>query len=152
MDTARAAKTGYPLVSMAGSAFANLARSPKGDRDIGLTVPLYTDFMKNVKPTTQFSYWDGEDLVTESHADRSMLVNVAGAMGSGGAFWPLLIAIPAIAEGAERGRFGMGPWDHDFVSHARRTALALIVSPEMILDPVRRRASIAAIGLVWKLD
>ncbi|MBX3366858.1 MAG: hypothetical protein KF912_06035 [Phycisphaeraceae bacterium] len=152
VDTPRAAKAGYPFVSMAGSAFANLARSPKGDRDIGLTVPLYADFMKNVKPTTQFSYWDGEDLVTESHADRSMLVNVAGAMGSGGAFWPLLIAIPAIAEGAERGRFGMGPWDHDFVSHARRTALALIVSPEMILDPVRRRASIAAIGLVWKLD
>ncbi|MBX3317235.1 MAG: hypothetical protein KF902_10285 [Phycisphaeraceae bacterium] len=152
VDTARAAKTGYPLVSMAGSAFANLARSPKGDRDIGLTVPLYTDFMKNVKPTTQFSYWDGEDLVTESNADRSMLVNVASALGTGGAFWPLLIAIPPIAESAERGRIGMGAGDRDLPPLTRRTALALIESPEMILDPVRRRASIAAIGLVWQLD
>jgi len=152
VDTPRAAKAGYPFVSMAGSAFANMARSPKGDSDIGLTVPLYAEFMKNVKPTTQFSYWDGEDLVTESHADRSMLVNVAGAMGSGGAFWPLLIAIPAIAESADRGSFGLIPWETHRSSSARHTALALLESPEMMLDPVRRRTTLAMIGLVWNLD
>ena len=152
IDTPRAARAGYPIVSMAGSALANLARSPKSDRDIGLTVPLYAEFVKGVKPTAQFSYWDGEDLVTESHADRSMLVNTAGAMGTGAAFWPLLIAIPAIAENADRPNFGLAPWDREHRASARHTALALLESPETVIDPVRRQAAFTMIGLVWNLD
>jgi hypothetical protein len=150
IDTARSARAGYPVVSMAGSAFANMARSPKGDRDIGLVVPLYADFIKGVKPTVQYSFWEGEDFVTESHADRSMLVNAAGAVGTGGAFWPLMIAVPAIVAGAKEGEFGMLPWDG--VGFDRETAMALLESPEMVLDPVRRRAAIAMAALVWQLD
>lgn len=153
VDTARGVRAGYPIVSMAGSAFANLARSPRGDRDIGLVVPVYQDLIKGVKPMVQFSYWDGEDLVSESHADRSALVNAAGALGSGATFWPLLIAIPAIAEGAKEGRFSALdlPWEGIRNVAGRRTALAMLASPESFIDPVRRQASMAMIGLVWQL-
>lgn len=154
VDTARGLRTGYPLVSMAGSAFANLARSPRGDRDIGVIVPLYNDLAKGVKPMVQHTYWDGEDLVTESHADRSALVNAAGVFGNGASFWPLMIAIPAIAEGAEKGRWGAldMPWKRIRNVEGRESALALLATPEMLMDPVRRQAAMATIGLVWQLD
>lgn len=154
VDTARGLRAGYPLVSMAGSAFANLARSPKGDRDIGVIVPLYNELAKDVKPMVQHTYWDGEDLVTEGHADRSALVNVAGVCGSGASFWPLMIAIPAIAEGAEKGRWGVldMPWKRIRNVEGRESALAVLATPEMLMDPVRRQAAIATMGLVWQLD
>lgn len=153
-DTARSLRAGYPIVSMAGSAFANLARSPRGDRDVGVIVPLFNDLARGVKPMVQFTFWDGEDLVTEGHSDRSALVNFGGVCGSGASFWPLMIAIPAIAEGAEKGRFGAldMPWKRIRNVEGRESALALLATPEMLMDPVRRQAAMATLGVVWQLD
>lgn len=154
VDTARGVRAGYPIISMAGSAFANLARSPSGDRDIGVVVPLYHDLAKGVKPMVQYSYWDGEDLVTETHADRSALVNAAGAVGTGATFWPLLIAVPAIAESAKEGRFSSleMPWERIRNVEGRETAIAMLASPAVFVDPVRRQAAMATIGFIWQLD
>lgn len=154
VDTSRGLRAGYPLISMAGSAFANLARSPSGDRDIGVVVPLYNDLAKGIKPMMQYTFWDGADLVTESHADRSSLVNVGGGLGTGASFWPLMIAIPAIIEAQEHNHFDAMemPWRRIRSVEGRESALALLATPGALVDPVRRHAAMATVGFVWSLE
>jgi hypothetical protein len=69
------------FVSLLGSALANGVRSPVDpDRDPGLIVPLYNDLKKDVHCRISYTYWKGEDKITETHSDRSTLV----AMGRRG--------------------------------------------------------------------
>jgi hypothetical protein len=81
MDNAELANCGYPLMQLAGSAVANAMRSPHGDRDPGVLVPLYNDFVDDVRPLVAVSYWDGDDFVQEMRSDRSVLVNKASMIG-----------------------------------------------------------------------
>lgn len=146
VDVSRTMRNGYTIVSMAGSAAANLVRSPAGGRDVGVLVPPYGELVKGARPTIKYSYWDGEDLVTEAHADRSALVNAAGTMGAGASFWPLFVAIPAIAEGAKQGRMGMA--DVPGLRGSRETMLAMLAMPETWMDPARRDLAVMAIGVM----
>lgn len=98
IDTERFLRGGYPYVSLAGSAVANLVRSPIGERDFGIAVPPYRVLAEGVRPYVKVSYWRGDDLVVESHTDPSLLVNAAALGGSWGQLAPLL-AIPAMAAG-----------------------------------------------------
>lgn len=98
-DTSRNLAAGYPLLSMAGSAVSNMVRSPVDPgREPGMTVPLYNDLRRNIRAHVAFSYWRGDDLLTENHTDRSLLVNAAGSAGLVMKIVPAL-AIPAAAAG-----------------------------------------------------
>jgi hypothetical protein len=104
-DTARAMHAGYPIVSMFGSAVANAVRSPSDPgREPGLVVPTFHELRKGAKASVQFSYWRGDDLVTETRADRSMLVNGTAGAGVAAQVAPLLI-VPMMA--AQNRRFAL---------------------------------------------
>ncbi len=81
LDNAELANCGYPLMQLAGSAVANAMRSPHGDREPGVLVPLYNDFVDDVRPMVAVSYWDGDNFVQEMRSDRSVLVNKASMVG-----------------------------------------------------------------------
>lgn len=97
IDSPRVMKDGYQYVALLGSAVANLARSRSSDREPGLVVPPLTELRKGARPIMSYSYWRGEDLVTESHSDRSMLVNMSGAIGAASPFIPLISMAAAAA-------------------------------------------------------
>lgn len=99
-DAAAYLPQGYAIVSLAGSAVANLVRSPADPaRDPGLVIPLYSDFARDTQPCVSYSHWHGNDLVITVSADPSVLVNVAGIAGALMRHVPE-IAIPAAAAGA----------------------------------------------------
>lgn len=104
IDTPRTMRDGYQYVSLAGSALANAVRSPTDSaRDPGLIVPTYGELKAGARPMVSFSYWRGEDRVSESHSDRSMLVNAAGAVGAAAPFFPVIGAlIGGAAAGAKQ--------------------------------------------------
>ena len=88
-------REGYGALSHIGSAIANAMRSPTDPtREPGLVVPGYNQLAKGVIPRVGFSYWRGEDLVNETHTDRSMLVGAAGALGVIEKIVPI-VAVPA---------------------------------------------------------
>lgn len=105
VDSGRTIRDGYALTSMIGSAVANLVRSPIASRDggaagpagaarePGLIVPPYRDLVEGARPMVSVSYWDGDDLVTESTADRSALVNGAGVIGAASPWFPVVGAL-----------------------------------------------------------
>lgn len=88
-DTPRLGKRGYPMVAMVGAAMANAVRSRSGDRDPGVIVPSYGVLFKGVRPAVSYSYWEGDDSVSITTGDRSMLVNFAGAFGALSEFAPM---------------------------------------------------------------
>lgn len=94
-DTRRFVSTGYPIVSLMGSALANAVRSRTGDRDPGVIVPVYAELAKGVRPAVSFGYWDNDDYVTESSGDRSLLVNLASGFGAISEFAPVIVAATA---------------------------------------------------------
>ncbi|MCB9844419.1 MAG: hypothetical protein H6811_00315 [Phycisphaeraceae bacterium] len=98
LDTPRLARSGYPLVTLLGSAISNAMRSPWNQRDPGMVVPPFNDLVRGSKATVSFSYWKGNDYVYESIADRSMLVQTAGVAGAMGQFMPVIAAavLPAM--------------------------------------------------------
>lgn len=113
VDSARTIRDGYALTSMIGSAVANLVRSPiaaaaepggpdqaAGAREPGLIVPPYRDLVEGARPMVSISYWDGDDLVTESTADRSALVNGAGVIGAASPWFPVVGALIGAAGAA----------------------------------------------------
>jgi hypothetical protein len=105
-DTARNLGDGYMVMSMLGSAISNAMRSPTDPtREPGMIVPVFNDLKKDVKPAVGFTYWRGDDLVTESHADRSVLVTGTSLAGTVVKVLPL-VAIPALAS-ARNGGLGM---------------------------------------------
>ncbi len=104
IDTPRLMRDGYQYVSLMGSAVANMMRSSTNDaREPGLVVPTYAELRAGAKPMVSFTYWSGDDQVTESRADRSMLVNLSGIAGAASPFLPLIgAAFAAGAANAER--------------------------------------------------
>ena len=91
VDTPRVMKDGYQYVAFAGSALANATRSPRStDREPGRVVPTFRELRDGARPIISFSYWRGDDHVTESHADRSFLVNSCGLVGAASPAFPLI--------------------------------------------------------------
>jgi hypothetical protein len=94
IDTPRTLRDGYQYVSLAGSALANAVRSPvDSERDPGLVVPTFAELKVGARPMVSFSYWRGDDMVSESHGDRSVLVNATGAIGAAAPFFPVVGAL-----------------------------------------------------------
>lgn len=94
-DTPRVMGDGYPIVCLFGSAVANGVRPMSGERDPGMIVPTFKELRDGAKPYTTWVNWDGDDLVMEASADRSMLVNASGLLGMVWKVAPYL-AIPAL--------------------------------------------------------
>jgi hypothetical protein len=106
-DTVRTMGDGYPWISFLGSAISNSVRSKEiGKRDPGMIVPTFAELKRDAKPHAAWGYWDDKNLVLESSADRSMLVNAAGTTGLALKFLPL-VAIPAFA--ASQQQYGFNP-------------------------------------------
>lgn len=100
-DVPKMLRQGYPAVSMLGSAVGNLVRSPLGDdREPGLIVPPYYELAEGARAQVQFAHWDGDDLIIESKSDRSVLVNLAGALSGGGSGFTQMI--PFIMQGIQQ--------------------------------------------------
>ncbi|MEQ9617477.1 MAG: hypothetical protein RLN60_05520 [Phycisphaerales bacterium] len=86
IDSERTLRDGYPYVTMLGSMVANFVRenSLEGTRQgPGLLVPTYAQLADGVSASVMHSYWDGDDYVTTSVSDSSMLVNIASVLGIG---------------------------------------------------------------------
>jgi hypothetical protein len=102
-DTARACRSGYTLLSLVTSAASNLVRSPTDPtRNPPMALPLFNDFVRNVRPRLSTTFWRAGDLVTQTTADHSALVQLSGAVGSIGKFAPVLVAAAAAAAGFEQ--------------------------------------------------
>lgn len=98
LHSPRLAPEGYTLVSLAASALANAVRSPTSPaRDPGIVMPMYADFIKDIRPIVAVSTWQGDDLVLHGEMDRSMLVNAAAAVGGFGG--PTMLAIVPLGLG-----------------------------------------------------
>lgn len=127
-DTPRTMKDGYGLLSMAGSAVSNLVRSPHGaTRDPGLVVPLYKELATGARSRVTFTYWRGEDLVTETRADRSGLVSAAGSLAMMLKIAPaLVIPAAAVSFAAEESQLiGVGPREASGSALARAALRAM---------------------------
>jgi len=96
IDTPRVMRDGYQYVSLAGSAIANAMRSSiDGQREPGLIVPIFSELKAGARPMISYKYWKGDDYISESHSDRSMIVNATGAVGAAAPFIPLIAAVGA---------------------------------------------------------
>lgn len=94
-DTGYHLRDGYSLLTLVGSAVSNAVRSPTDPtREPGMTVPPFNELRKGVKPRISYSYWRGDDRVTEVHSDKSVLVAGCGAISTLATVVPL-VAIPA---------------------------------------------------------
>jgi len=83
VDTARVMSSGYPYVVAMGSALANAVRSPMGaDREPGLIVPPLNELREGVRPRVGCTYWEGENLVSVTRGNRSLLVEACAVMGA----------------------------------------------------------------------
>src|SRR5262249_4402545 len=74
-------------------------------REPGLLVPLFADLRRDAKASVSLTFWDGDDLVTESRGDRSMLVKAGGTIGALSKILPLVV-VPAVAAAGQQHRFG----------------------------------------------
>lgn len=131
IDPDRTLRYGYPLVSMLGSAITNGLRSPAGTRDPGMVVPTYGILARDAKPVSSYCFWDGDTLVSEYHADRSFLVNLATQLGSsgpgfGGGFFPLLQMLGEM----ERHSSAHQPWRHGSLAPHMELVGSLVAIPE----------------------
>ncbi len=109
-DTPRMVREGYTLLAMLGNGIANGVRSPTDyAREPGLVVPPPHDLLKTAKASVSMSYWDGETLVMESKADRSLLVNAGGTIGTVVQFAPIIAGFGgAVAYASQEFPGGMG--------------------------------------------
>lgn len=140
MDAPWFAGSGYMLTQMLGTAIGSAVRSPiDPQRDPGMVVPLYHDLMAGVQPTVEVTYWDGEDMVIDSHMDGSMLVGTAAAMGVVKQIAPLIAAGVGAAMVAQR-QGGMNPnwsrWSHLLPDDPQ--TLTWLARPELPLSAVQR--------------
>ncbi|MBL8760331.1 MAG: hypothetical protein JNL50_03430 [Phycisphaerae bacterium] len=111
IDSPRMLRTGYPLVSMLGSAVSNAMSTPPvhGEgRSVGMLVPTYRELSAGALPSIQVGYWDGQNYVVDTHADRSMLVNAGGALGAIMQLSPI-IAAGALGAAGQTRQGGMNP-------------------------------------------
>jgi hypothetical protein len=120
VDTPRTMREGYQFVSLAGSALANAVRShTDSSREPGLIVPTFGELKAGARPMVSFSYWRGDDMVSESHADRSMLVNATGAVGAAAPFFPVIAAL--IGGGAAAANQNRGGPAHISLPHPKKS-------------------------------
>ena len=69
-------------------------------------MPPIADLRRGARPFVSYSYWQGDDYVTECHSDRSMLVNACGVVGAASPIFPLVgAAIGAAAAQEHHGGF-----------------------------------------------
>jgi hypothetical protein len=108
---------GYPFVSMFGSGLANLMRSPtQPDRVAPMLVPIFHELADGARAQVEFSYWDGSNFVTETHGDRSMLVNTAVMAGGVSRIMPLILGVGAAVGIANSQSMGMIDMDQPIAS------------------------------------
>ncbi|MFT7678387.1 MAG: hypothetical protein ACI8QC_002377 [Planctomycetota bacterium] len=82
LDTPRFLSAGYGLVSMGTSALVNGTRSRTDDsRDAGIVMPLYHELAAGALPIVGVDTIEDGDLVSRSHTDASLLVNITGISG-----------------------------------------------------------------------
>jgi hypothetical protein len=81
VDSAAMASDAYGLASLVCSALANMTRSPGTQRDAGLVMPTYAEFVQGALATVTVARLEGDDFVERGRADQSMLVNMAGTLG-----------------------------------------------------------------------
>ena len=83
LDSPRLARDGYGLLSMGASALTNLVRSVDDRRpDPGVLLPTFRELVSGARPMVSVTRVVGPDLVVETRADRSHLVNAAGLLGA----------------------------------------------------------------------
>jgi hypothetical protein len=105
-DTRVLLREGYPLMTFASASLSNLVRSrrPGGDREPGLVLPTYSELVRGVRPMVSVGFWDGNDYLTETSSDRSILVNLGSTAGVLSRFTPVVAALGAPAAiGATQG-------------------------------------------------
>lgn len=114
VDSPKLMRDGYQYVAMMGSMVANAMRSSLDEgREPGLVVPTFAELKAGARPMVSFGYWEGDNHITESHADRSMLVNLTGIMGAAAPVLPLAAAViaaaaPEVQRNMRGGRFSDG--------------------------------------------
>jgi prepilin-type processing-associated H-X9-DG protein len=108
MDTPRLIAGGYGLTSLLLSAVSNGLQSPRGGRDVGVLLPSYPELMEGAQPYALVGYIEGETIVYHGKSDRSVLVNLAGTIGSIGGSAPIVVAalgagilLPAVTQARE---------------------------------------------------
>ncbi len=113
VDTARLARSGYGLTSLLMSALSNAVRSPSDpERDPGLIMPSFNDFIDGAKASVTITKLEGDDLTVSSVSDRSVLVNISAGIGilanSGGAIAGAALAgglvMPALAKAQQNAK------------------------------------------------
>lgn len=132
INTDRTLRAGYPFLVLAGAGIGNAVRSPHADaRDPGMIVPLYNDLHRNAQPIIQLSWWDGDDKITHTTGDRSLLIRAGGVLGAGAPIMPV-VAVAAMASAADQGRMGM--LDADWIARPGTT----LAARAMLGDPAAR--------------
>lgn len=127
MNTPRLVRSGYPFLSMAGSALANAMRSRHDtERDPGMVVPLYADLINGAQPSVSVTLWDGDNLVSETRGDRSITATAGAMAGVAVELTPLILGIGAATNigGAMRGPLGFAT-----PSVETMKAIAAVVEP-----------------------
>lgn len=137
-DGPRAIAGGYTAMTMLGSAVSGFVRSPAGDREVPMLVPLYNDLTKGVRPTISWTWWEGDDIVTQSWGDPSVLVHATATVGAIGSVAPLLI-IPSAAIGA--GQSGSLPRGLRAHADALRSEPWRLVAPWSVPGTIALRSS-----------
>ena len=100
MDTAYYARQGFGPTSLMMSAISNAVRSPiDGAREPGPIMPVYADFAQGIEPTVGSSRLVGDDIVSTSTTDGSMVVQTAMVVGFLHEYIAA-IALPLMAVGA----------------------------------------------------
>lgn len=81
-DDARLLRDGYGASLLLCNALANAVRSPAGapERDPGLVLPPYAELAREARPSLTVAWIDDGDLRLAGTADRSLLVNLTGAV------------------------------------------------------------------------
>lgn len=142
INTERMMLSGYPFVSLVGSAIANGVRSRDGEREPGLVVPPFNELAKGARASVQVMRWEGEDYLIESHGDRSLLVQGAGAAGTVVQFWPVIAAaVGAVAGATHDLRHDLsqgGTWfEPAWAAMAPRSVPMAAAEPRWVIDPAR---------------
>ncbi|MGI9012807.1 MAG: hypothetical protein ACR2GY_00990 [Phycisphaerales bacterium] len=107
-DTPRMLRDGYGLSSAMMSALASGVSSRDGSRVADMILPTYPVLAKGARATVGIGWIDGNDFRYHAEADRSVVVNVVGAMGNVSAIYAgaaasigMGVLLPAIGKARE---------------------------------------------------
>lgn len=106
VDAERTLREGYGLATLAASALANAVRSPQSpQREPGLILPTFNEISKDIKPTLQRTYWQGDDLVKESISDPSVVASLTSSVGAASPFMTVVSSsfiLSAVSQAQQR--------------------------------------------------